>query len=55
MNQLRIGDFAVYGIIVGGILVLTRKGSQGPSFVRQLGGAGIGFAQAVTGQKVTVA
>lgn len=55
MKELRLGDFIVYGICVGGILVLTRKGSQGPSFVKQLGGAGIGFAQAVTGQKVTAA
>lgn len=51
----RFWDYAVYGIIVGGILVLTRPGSQGPSLVKGLGGTFIGFAQAVTGQKVTTA
>lgn len=45
--------FLVYGIVVGGILVLTRPGSQGPAFVKNLGGTVIGFAQAVTGQKVS--
>lgn len=49
----RFWDFLVYGIVVGGILVLTRPGSQGPGFVRSVGGALVGFAQAVTGQKVS--
>lgn len=49
----RMWDFLVYGIVVGGILVLTRPGSQGPGFVSALGGAVAGFGQAVTGQKVT--
>lgn len=49
----RLWDFLVYGIIVGGILVLTRPGSQGPGFVSALGSALTGFAQGVTGQKVT--
>jgi hypothetical protein len=46
-------DYLVYGIVVAGILVLTRPGSQGPSFVRALGGSLVGFAQAVSGQKVS--
>ena len=46
-------DYLVYGIVVAGILVLTRKGSQGPQFVKALGGSVTGFAQAVSGQKVT--
>lgn len=49
----RFWDFLVYGIIVGGILVLTRPGSQGPGFVSAIGGGITGFAQAVTGQSVT--
>jgi hypothetical protein len=49
----RFFDFLVYGIVVGGILVLTRPGSQGPGLVKGLGGALIGFSQAVTGQRVT--
>jgi hypothetical protein len=49
----RLGDFLVYGIVVGGILVLTRPGSQGPSLVTSLTSGLTGFAQGVTGQKVT--
>lgn len=52
MNN-RIGDFLVYGIVVGGILVLTRPGSQGPGLVTALTSGLTGFAQGVTGQKVT--
>lgn len=46
-------DYFIYGIVVAGILVLTRKGSQGPAFVKAIGGSLTGFAQAVSGQKVT--
>lgn len=46
-------DFAVYGIAVAGILVLTRPKSQGPGLVTAIGGALTGFAQGVSGQKVT--
>ena len=49
----RFWDFLVYGIVISGILVLTRPGSQGPIFVKNLGGSLVGFAQAVSGQKVT--
>lgn len=55
MSQLRIGDFLVYGIAVAGVLVLTRPGSKGPQFAGSLGKSVIGFAQAVSGQRVTVA
>lgn len=48
-----MGDFLVYGIAVAGVLVLTRPGSQGPGLVKALGGGAIGFAQAVSGQRVT--
>ena len=46
-------DFFIYGIVVAGILVLTRKGSQGPAFLKQFYVGMIGFAQAVSGQRVT--
>lgn len=49
----RFWDFLVYGIVVGGIYVMTAPKSQGPAFVSSLGGAITGFAQAVTGQSVT--
>ena len=49
----RLGDFLVYGIIVGGILVLSRPGSQGPQLVTAVTSGLTGFAQGVTGQKVT--
>lgn len=49
------GEFLVYGVIVAGILVLVRNGSNGAGFVKQLGGSVVGFIQAITGQKVTTA
>lgn len=49
----RAFDWIVYGFVVAGILVLTRPGSQGPGFVKAIGGSLTNFAQAVSGQKVT--
>lgn len=49
----RVGDFFVYGIVVGGILVLTRPGSQGPQLVTSITRGLTGFAQGVTGQRVS--
>ena len=49
----RFWDFLVYGIVVGGIYVMTAPKSQGPAFVSAIGGGITGFAQAVTGQNVT--
>ncbi len=49
----RFWDFLVYGIIVAGILTLTRPGSQGPGLVTAIGRSLTGFAQGVSGQKVT--
>ena len=48
-----VRDFLVYGIVVAGILVVVRPGSQGAAFVKNLGGAAIGFVQGITGQTVT--
>lgn len=49
----RLVDIGTYAFIVGGILVLTRPGSQGPTFVRAIGGAFSNVVQASTGQKVS--
>jgi hypothetical protein len=49
----RLIDVITYAFVVGGILVLTRPGSQGPQFVRALGGSITGLVQGATGQKVT--
>lgn len=46
-------DVVTYAFMVAGILVLTRPGSQGPSFVRALGGSVTGLVQASSGQRVT--
>lgn len=48
-----ITDLVVYSFIVGGILVLTRPGSQGPSFVKNLTGGYARIVQASTGQPTT--
>lgn len=45
----RFWDFLVYGIVVAGILVLTRPGSQGPQFVTSIGQGIVGFVLAITG------
>jgi hypothetical protein len=47
----RIGDFLVYGMVVAGILVLTKQGSQGPAIVTNIGGAFAGVIRAASGQK----
>ena len=47
-------DFLVYGVIVAGILVLVRQGSQGAGFVQAVGKTLVGFVQSITGQKVSV-
>lgn len=48
-----VTDLVVYSFVVGGILVLTRPGSQGPSFVKNLTGGYARIVQASTGQSVT--
>jgi hypothetical protein len=48
-----IRDFAVYGVIVAGVLVVVRPGSTAAGFVRAIGSAASGFVQAITGQRVT--
>jgi hypothetical protein len=50
MNKLT--DIATYAFLVGGILVMTRPGSQGPKFVNALGSSFAHVVQASTGQRV---
>lgn len=52
-NQNTATDIVVYSMIVAGILVLTRPGSQGPGFVKALTGGYAGIVQAASGQPVT--
>jgi hypothetical protein len=49
MNKLF--DLGVYAFLVAGILVLTRKGSQGPRLVTALGQSFSGVVRAASGQK----
>ena len=46
-------DFVVYSLIVAGVLVMTRPGSQGPALVNALTHGYARIAQAVTGQPAT--
>ena len=46
-------DIVVYSFVVGGILVLTRPGSQGPTFIKNLTGGYARIVQASTGQSAT--
>lgn len=48
-----VTDFVVYSFLVGGILVLTRPGSQGPALVKNLTGGYARIVQASTGQTAT--
>ena len=53
MNGNTLTDLVVYSFLVGGILVLTRPGSQGPTFVKNLTGGYARIVQASTGQPTT--
>lgn len=46
-------DLVVYSFLVGGILVLTRPGSQGPALVKNLTGGYARIVQAATGQRAS--
>lgn len=45
-----IGDFVTYSLIVAGILVMTKPGSQGPALVNNLTSGYAKIVNAVTGQ-----
>lgn len=49
----RLTDVLTYAFLVGGILVMTRPGSQGPKFVTALGNSVQHLVQASTGQRTT--
>lgn len=49
----KVADVLMALAVVGGILVLTRPGSQGPSLVSALGGAAASIFGVATGQAVT--
>lgn len=53
MNSNALTDLIVYSFLVGGILVMTRPGSQGPKFVQNLTGGYARIVQASTGQATT--
>jgi hypothetical protein len=48
-----VADIVFWSFAVGGILVLTRPGSQGPGFVKNLMSGYTGIVQGSTGQTVT--
>lgn len=48
-----VTDLIVYSMVVGGILVLTRPNSQGPTFVKNLTSGYARIVQATTGQPAT--
>jgi hypothetical protein len=47
-----ISDLITYSFLVGGILVMTRPGSQGPALIKNLTSGYSGIVQAATGQTV---
>lgn len=50
MNKL--ADIGTYAFLVGGILVLTRPGSQGPALLNSLTAGFVHLVQASTGQPI---
>lgn len=50
MKTSDVLDVVMAAFVVGGILVLTRPGSQGVNLVRSLGGAFNGLLKTATGQ-----
>lgn len=52
-NANAVTDLVVYSMIVAGILVLTRPGSQGPKFVTNLTHGYARIVQAASGQPAT--
>ncbi len=51
MNDLV--DLGTYAFVVAGILVLTRPGSQGPAFVKNLTAGFAHIVQASSGQRIS--
>lgn len=53
MKNNTLADLIFWSFGVGGVVVLTRPGSQGPSLLKNLTGGYAGIVQASTGQAVT--
>jgi hypothetical protein len=49
----KIVDLFTYALMIGGVLVMTRPGSQGPALVGAVTGGFVHIEQAATGQKVS--
>lgn len=49
----RLADVLVYALGVSAILVLTKPGSQGPVFAKNLGDAAVHLVQGASGQKLS--
>lgn len=49
----KIADIGIYALTIGGILVMTRPGSQGPGLLTAAANGFAHIAQSVTGQKLT--
>lgn len=52
-SKSTVTDFVVYSMIVAGILVMTKPGSQGPSLVTATTNGYAKVVQSVTGQATT--
>ena len=55
MRNNALTDLIVYSMLVAGILVMTKPGSQGPSFIKSLTGGYANIVQASSGQPLTTA
>lgn len=53
MGKNSLTDLIVYSFLVGGILVMTRPGSQGPALINNLTHGYARIVQASTGQPAT--
>lgn len=49
----KIADTLTYAFLVGGILVMTRPGSQGPTLLKNLTSGYTHIVQAATGQPIS--
>jgi uncharacterized membrane protein len=52
MGRNSITDIFFYAFVVGGIFLVTKPGSTGGAFVKNVGASSVGLVQAATGQTV---
>ena len=48
----RVFDVATYALMIAGILVMTKPGSQGPKLVQNLTSGFVHVVQAASGQRI---